>query len=126
MLDVRESARRLGVSEARVRTMLKDGVLEGVKIGRTWAVSERSVAQRTRDGAHPGRPSKRQAPYKPAMPDVDAAHRIYDEAQRVLAGCYDADFLKLARTPEEREFWVCTADCFLQQQQRSLIEAGVF
>ena len=126
MLSVKEAAAKLGVSQARVRAMLQSRCLEGEKIGRSWAVTEQSVQQRLRDGAHPGRPSRKPKPFERTMPDVDAAHRIYDEAARVLSGCYDAAFLKQARTPEEEAFWIRTADFFLQERQRALILEGVF
>ena len=126
MLSVHEAAVILGVSDARVRALLKDGGLEGTKIGRTWAVSERSVAKRRREGARPGRPTKNVRGYERTVPDVDEAHRIYDDAARVLAGCYDAAFLDQARTPEEQAFWIRVADFFLQKRQRELVEEDVF
>ena len=126
MIDVGEAAQRLGVSETRVRAMLKKGILEGRKIGRSWAISEQSIAKRLHENVHPGRPSKHQEPFSLEAPDVDAAHRIYDEAARVLVGCYDSEFLRLARTSEERAFWVAVADFFLQQKQRELVEQGVY
>lgn len=126
MLSVGEAAEKLGITDVRVRALLKSGQLEGVKIGRAWAVSERSVAERLRDGAHPGRPARKEPRFERVLPDVDAAHRIYDEAARVLSGCYDAAFLEQARTPEEQAFWIRTADFFLQQKQRELVKAGVF
>ena len=126
MFSVSEAAQQLGVSGARVRAMIDAGIIEAVKVGRTWAVSESSVQQRLRDGSHPGRPSTKPKPFERRLPDADAAHAIYDEAKRVLSGCYDADFLKKARTPEERAFWLRTADFFLQERQRELVKAGVF
>ena len=126
MLSVSEAASRLGVSDARVRALIGAGALQAVKVGRAWAVAESSVEQRVRDGARPGRPSATPKPFVRQVPDVDAAHLIYDEAQRVLAGCYDAAFLRQARTPDERAFWINVADFFLQQKQRELIRDGVF
>lgn len=126
MLSVQEAASKLGITDVRVRALLKTGQLEGGKIGRAWAVSERSVAERLRDGAKPGRPGRKTPCFERALPDVDVAHRIYDDAARVLAGCYDAAFLDQARTPEEQAFWLRAADFFLQQEQRRLVEQGVF
>jgi excisionase family DNA binding protein len=127
MLSVAEAAKRLGVSGARVRALLKNGQLEGRKIGNAWAITERSVVERERAdnqrGRPPAKPFKR---YERSLPDIDAAHRIYDEAAHVLAGCYDAAFLDQARTPEEQAFWIRVADFFLQQKQRELVEEGVF
>jgi len=126
MISVSEAAQRLGVSGARVRALIDTGKIEATKIGRTWAVSEASVQQRLRDGSRGGRPSAKPKPFVRQLPDTEAAHVIYDEAKRVLAGCYDADFLKQARTAEERAFWIRTADFFLQERQRELVKAGVF
>lgn len=127
MLGVKEAAKKLGVSSARVRAMLKASQLEGVKIGNAWAVSETSVAQRIEHGSHPGRPAATEAPpFNRTLPDVEAAHRIYDEAAEVLAGCYASAFLDQARTKEEQAFWIHTADFFLQQRQRELVKEGVF
>ena len=126
MLSVQEAALKLGVTDVRVRALLKSGQLEGKKIGRAWAVSERSVAERLRDGAHPGRPARKLPQFERALPDVDIAHRIYDDAARVLAGCYDTAFLEQARTPDEQAFWICVADYFLQRKQRELVQEGVY
>lgn len=127
MLSVHEASARLGVSEARVRLLLKNKQLEGEKIGSTWIVSERSVIERVQGAPRRGRPAKEQElSYKRQLPDIEAAHRIYDEAARVLAGCYDASFLDQARSPEEQAFWICAADFFLQQRQRALVREGVY
>ena len=126
MLSVHEAASKLGVSEARVRALLKSGHLDGTKIGKAWAVSEQSVAMRLQNGAKPGRPKHAQPRHERRVPDVEAAHRLYDDASQVLAGCYNAAFLDQARTPEEQAFWIRIADFFLQQRQRELVEKGVF
>ncbi len=126
MLSTKEAAHRLNVSEQRVRKMLATGQLVGTKLGRSWMVAEHSVQQRVLEGAHPGRPPHETPHFTRTLPDAEAAHRIFDEAQRVLSGCYDAAFLRLARSPEEQEFWIRTADLLLQQKQRELIEQGVY
>ena len=123
VLSVREAAKALGVSETRVRALLKAGLLEGEKLGRAWTVSERSVSSRLQSGAKPGRPRKAEADPRP-IPDIEAAHRLYDEAQRVLTGCYDARLLDRARTPEEQAFWIRMADFFLQQRQQKIVGGG--
>ena len=126
MLSVHDAATKLGISDARVRALLKSSLLEGKKLGKTWAVSEQSVAKRMRDGAKPGRPKQASSEYERPLPDVNTAHRIYDEASTVLAGCYDVTFLEQARTPEEKAFWIHIADFFLQERQRKLIKEGIF
>ena len=127
MMSVNDAAEKLGVTGSRVRAMLKSGVLQGNKIGNTWAVSEESVARRLQDGTHPGRPktTPNRTGERP-LPDVETAHRIYDEAARTLTGCYDESFLGCARTPEEQAFWIRCADFFLQARQRELVDRGVY
>ncbi len=128
MLSTKEAAKKLGVSEQRVRKMLADGRLQGEKFGRSWMVSEQSVQKRKHEGRKTGRPKKQNEALPPdsALPDVELAHRIFDDAQRVLSGCYSAPFLDLARSSQEQEFWIKTANLFLQQKQRELIAQGVY
>ena len=127
MLSVKEAAEKLGVSGARVRAMLKSGQIEGHKIGNAWVIAEASIASRIQSGSHPGRPPANQCSvYERPIPDVDEAHRIFDDAKRVLSGCYNATFLDQARSQEEQAFWLRVADFFLQQKQQELIEKGVF
>lgn len=126
MLSTKEAAQQLKVSEQRIRKMLADGLLEGQKLGRSWMVSEESIQKRKQEGAQVGRPKKQEALLAPALPSPEEAHRIYEDAQRVLSGCYSAAFLDMARSPQEQEFWIRTADLFLQQKQRELIAQGVY
>ena len=58
--------------------------------------------------------------------DVQAAHRLYEECERVLSHCYYAEFLDQAHDDREERFWVCVADFFLDERQRELVEKGVF
>lgn len=125
-ISVRQAAELLGVSDTRVRAMLASGQLEGEKLGRAWAVSASSVRRRLREGVHPGRPSTRSGGFTRGVPDVEDAHRIYDDARSVLAGCYTAELLDHARDADEQAFWITVADFFLQCRQRQLIEQGVF
>ena len=127
MMSVAEAAGELGVTPARVRAMLAGGQLDGEKIGRAWAVSGASVRRRKREGAHPGRPSKKDLrSFDRLCPDAEDAHRLYDEARLMLAGCYSAEFLSQARDADEQAFWILVADFFLQRRQRELIDEGVF
>jgi len=85
------------------------------------------VAERLTAGGHPGRPAASSIPsYARELPDIDEAHRLYDDAARILPGCYDSAFLDQARTQEEQAFWIHVADFFLQQKQRQLVKDGVF
>ena len=126
MLSVGQAAELLGVSDVRVRALLASGQLEGEKIGRAWVIRESSVKRRLRTGARPGRPSKASPGFTRACTDIDEAPRIYDDARRVLTGCYNAKFLDAARDEQEQAFWISVSDFFLQQRQRELIDEGVF
>ncbi|MGE9781890.1 helix-turn-helix domain-containing protein [Janibacter sp. G368] len=55
-VGVGEVARRLGVSESRVRQMLRAGVLAGRRIGRVWVVPSNEVARLERGPRRAGRP----------------------------------------------------------------------
>ena len=57
---------------------------------------------------------------------VEDAHRLYEECERVLAGCYYSEFLDQARDDREERFWVYVSDFFLDERQRELIAKGVF
>lgn len=54
-MTVSEAAYVLGVSEQRVRKLLADGKLKGMKRGRDWFVSNKSVMERAHN-PHPRRP----------------------------------------------------------------------
>src|SRR3972149_3678263 len=43
IVDVQEAARQLGVSPRRVRKILADKLVPGVRIGRAWAVEQRHL-----------------------------------------------------------------------------------
>ncbi|MDO4399397.1 MAG: hypothetical protein Q4D27_00435 [Coriobacteriia bacterium] len=116
----------LGVSDARVRAMLANGQLEGEKMGRAWAVSGASVRTRLKEGARPGRPAAQTHSFTRSVPDVEDAHRLYDEAQALLAGCYNAELLDQARDEDEQAFWILVADFFLQRAQKELIAEGAY
>ena len=46
MLSVEESARMLGISGARVRKLIADGLLPATKVGRSWTIEEAAVMDR--------------------------------------------------------------------------------
>lgn len=53
LMSVPDAAKELGVSEQRVRQLLRDKKLEGSQPGRDWVVKARSVADR-KARAHDG------------------------------------------------------------------------
>jgi excisionase family DNA binding protein len=64
-LTTNETSARLGVSTARVRKMLKDGILAGRRFGRDWQVEETSVSARI---AEQEREKKKETPYQGPPP----------------------------------------------------------
>lgn len=44
-IDTREAARRLGVTPARVRQLIKAGRLPATRLGRDWAIEERHLSK---------------------------------------------------------------------------------
>lgn len=57
LLSTNETAVRLGVSERRVRSMIKEGKLRAHRLGRDYAIEEKALAGVTVYGK-PGRPPK--------------------------------------------------------------------
>lgn len=45
VLGTNEVARRLHVSQGRVVNMIKDGMIEAVKVGRTWVITVSSLEE---------------------------------------------------------------------------------
>jgi excisionase family DNA binding protein len=63
-LTTNETSARLGVSTARVRKMLKDGILAGRRFGRDWQVDEASVSARIAEQR-----KKKEAPFQGPPPE---------------------------------------------------------
>lgn len=57
MISTAEAARRLGTTPRRVVALIASGDLEATKLGRSWAVDEKSVALRASSPKLRGRPS---------------------------------------------------------------------
>lgn len=55
-LEVKEAARRLGVSESRVRQLVRAEALRGRRVGNSWLVCAEDVALRERARLRAGRP----------------------------------------------------------------------
>lgn len=55
-ISVQEASRRLGVSDSRVRQLLRSGDLHGRRLGNSWLVSSQDVARLELHGRPPGRP----------------------------------------------------------------------
>jgi len=55
-VSISEAAQELNLSPARVRALVTNGQLSGIKVGGRWLVERVSVERRRRDGSHRGRP----------------------------------------------------------------------
>lgn len=128
-MTVSQTAEMLGVSAARVRKMLQDGVLDGQKAGGVWVVDRSSVALRLQSGVRAGRPSLAAKDNSEELAQRQRgvrAHELYEACREVLAGAYDATVLAAAETEDERRFYLMVSDFFLQQKQRELVAQGVW
>jgi hypothetical protein len=54
-VSLSDAAHRLGVSDSRVRALLRAGALEGTKVAGRWLVADRGLHERSRSGAPSGR-----------------------------------------------------------------------
>ena len=154
MLSVSKSAEILGVSPARVRKLLDDGLLEGRKIGRAWAVSEESVYDRLAKKPGAGRPLRSHVPAVSGVAGTEAKgslavsadvgkasteevassanvcssrtlHDLYLECKEAFRFEPSLHALSSA-SQEDAGFYMAVADYFLQQKQRDLIERGAY
>jgi excisionase family DNA binding protein len=57
MLTTKQAAERAGVSERRIRQLIKDGTIDAVKVGRDHLIDPDSLSKVTFYGT-PGRPRK--------------------------------------------------------------------
>ena len=85
MLSVSQSAEILGISSARVRKLVSEGSLDGVKIGGSWALQEASVYDRLSKKPGAGRPTRTidGAPADKQVPAHDL-HSLYLECKQAF------------------------------------------
>lgn len=154
MLSVSQSAKILGVSTSRVRKLLDDGLLEGRKVGRVWAVHEESVYGRLAKKPEAGRPALLHAPLVSGTAEVESRDSVgssaiardasAEESASFAGACSSQTLHALyleckeafrfepslhalsSASREEAGFYMAVADYFLQQKQRDLIERGVY
>lgn len=60
LITTAEAAQRLGVTDRRVRQMIKDNLLQGQKVGRDYLIDEDSL-EAAKERPKPGRPAKEAA-----------------------------------------------------------------
>lgn len=127
MLSVSQSAEILGISPARVRKLLCEGALDGVKIGRSWALHEASVYDRLSKKPSAGRPTR--STRRTATDDAPCAselHNLYLECKRAFRFDPPLQAIEEAESQEEAGFYMAVADYFLQHKQRELVAQGVY
>lgn len=117
----------LGISQVRVRELIKEGKLDAVRVGRSWAVQDGSVQRRLARAPRAGRP--REGAARPDASHEELAeeiHELYLHCEALLASNYDISLYKQLGNSREARFCARISDFFLQEKQRELIEAGVF
>jgi len=127
MLTVKQAAGLLGVSQARVRKMIADGILPAEKFGSSWTIPDTAVYVRAANKPQRGRPQKSAEEVTDTNHfDIEAVSRLYQEFKDKLSHGYDINALLLIPTTDERELYIDIADFFLRLKQRILIARGVF
>ena len=127
MLSVSQSAEILGISSARVRKLVSEGALDGVKIGGSWALQEASVYDRLSKKPGAGRPTRAidGAPADKQVPAHDL-HSLYLKCKQAFQFEPSLQAIEEAKSQEEAGFYMAVADYFLQHKQRELIAQGVY
>ncbi len=136
MVSTKQAADMLGISQVRVRELIKTGKLKGTRIGRSWGVDETSVRQRMSLAPQAGRPKEHdttdelRASSAATDNDADGAiqelHELYLRCEQLLARNYNAALYERMGSGKEARFCAKVTDFFLQEKQRELVEAGVF
>ncbi|MDI7776338.1 DNA cytosine methyltransferase [Asticcacaulis sp. EMRT-3] len=70
VMSVKEASQRLGVSEQRVRSLLRSGALEGQQVGKHWITTESGVRKYALNGATP--PPEDRMRRVGTLPDIKA------------------------------------------------------
>ena len=134
MLSVEESARMLGVSGARVRKLIADGLLPATKVGRSWTIEEAAVMDRLATKPKGGRPPIQAVSAKDGSPVTDstAEQLQIEKLKQLYAECKDAfkfrpgaACVEAAESAEEAAFYMAVADFFLKQEQAKLVKADI-
>lgn len=127
MLSTEQAAHVLGISQVRVRELLKNGRLHGERVGRAWLVDEKSVAVRLASRPRAGRPKEGvDTTMACEDPRIEELRELYARCEKLLANNYDVALYQKLGSGKEARFCAKITDFFLQEKQRELIEAGVF
>ena len=128
MLSVQEAAAILGVSSARVRELIAQGLLPATKMGRAWALREEDVFGRLERHPQSGRPrhASEERSEQARSEKASRFHALFLECRESFSVRASGGELASIADPEEAAFRVAVADFFLQRKQEELIRRGVF
>lgn len=84
VIGVQQASDELGLSTGRIRHMLESGLLDGTKVGCTWAIDPTSVRQAIKDRVGPGRPWSCQSAWD-VLYIASAEHRQCTPQRRIRA-----------------------------------------
>ena len=63
-ISVKEASEKVGVSEQRIRTLLRSGAIEGRQLGKQWITTETAIVTYIQNGAAPSPEDRCRAPGK--------------------------------------------------------------
>ena len=132
MLTVSQSAEMLGVSGARVRVLIKEGVLPAKKVGCAWLLEEKDVLQRASKHPKAGRPARevREEAWLLEDDPIESrsaeGHALYLACKEYFQYRPSGEVISQADSAEEASFYMAVADFFLQQRQAQLVAEGVY
>ncbi len=130
LVNVEEAANQLGVSSRRVRRMLADGLVPGLRIGRAWAIEQRLLDRFKDHRASIGRPWSPSSAWAAlavadgqdsALAPVDRSRARQRLKERGLLGVVD----RLAARAQRRHFYGHPSVLGRLEDEPSLVRSGV-
>ncbi len=96
LLSVPDAARHLGVTDQRVRALIRDGVIDAQRVGGRWVLQARAVEDRLRASRAPGRPFNQSVSWA-------LLHLIVGEAPEWLSASHQSQLKRRLRTSPRAE-----------------------
>jgi len=130
IVNVAEAADQLGVSARRVRRMLADGLIPGLRIGRAWAIEQRLLDSFKSHRASVGRPWNPSSAWAvlavvdgqdSALAPVDRSRARYRLRERGLLGVVE----RLAARAQRQRFYGHPSVLGRLENEPSLVLSGV-
>jgi len=130
LVNVEEAASQLGVSSRRVRKMLADGLVPGLRIGRAWAVEQRLLDRFKDRRASTGRPWSPLSAWAAlaaadghdsALAPVDRSRARHRLSERGLLGVVG----RLASRAQRQHFYGHTSVLGRLENEPNLVRSGV-